>query len=68
MALDQFAAYILAKYVKISPIFESKTAQNKWTPERAKNDFFLSLNLLRFPPKKGKMCCFSYEKVGSKLV
>ena len=45
-ALDQFVAYILARHAKLP-----QSNSQKWTAKRAKNEFVLFLNLVRFPLK-----------------
>ena len=59
MALDRFAAYMLANNFKISQVLLSKMAQKKWTLKRAKHAFFIVLNSSTFPTENGNMCCFS---------
>ena len=62
MALDRFAAYILAKNVKISPVLYSQNRPRKNGLQNVpKMHFLLSLLLLRFPPKKAK-CVVSARK------
>ena len=68
MALDRFAAYILAKTFKISPVLLSKMAQKKWTPKRAYNAFLVALNSSTFPTEKKTKCVVSARKISSNLV
>ena len=60
MALDPFAAYILAKIFKNFHSFIVKNGPEKMDlQKRAKNAFFVGLNSSTFPTEKGKMRCFS---------
>ena len=68
MALDRFAAYVLAKQIKISPVLESKMDQKKWTPKRAKHAFFCCPSFFYVSHRKRQNVLFQLEKVGSKLV
>ena len=56
MALDRFAAYILTKNIKMSPVLSSKMAQKKGL-KNAPIMFFFVFVLLQsssFPPKRAR--------------
>ena len=60
MALDRFAAYILAEKI---PSFIVKNGPEKWTPKRAKNALSVALNSSTFPTEKGQNVLFQLGKV-----
>ena len=54
MALDRFAAYILANIFKITPVLLSKMAPKNGLKNVPKMQFFVVLKSSSFPPKKVK--------------
>ena len=59
VALHQFVAKMLAKYIRISLLYSQKMAQKKWTPKRAKYAVVVVLKSSSIQPEKGEKWCFS---------